>query len=276
MRYGGIEAGGTKWVCGVGTSPSDLETITIPTRGPSETMREAAEFFRGKGISALGIGSFGPLDLKAGRIVSTPKLAWQGTDLVGEFSRALDIPVRLETDVNAAALGEARWGAARGVSDFVYLTVGTGVGGGVMVSGRLVHGVGHPEIGHLPIPHDLATDPFRGNCPFHGDCLEGLASGTAIRERWGVAGEDLPKGHPGWELEARYLARGVASLAYTLSPELVILGGGVMRRSELLGMVEREVGLVVNGYVRVPEIRSPGLGELSGVAGAVALASAVS
>src|SRR3984957_15321354 len=192
---GGIEAGGTKFVCGVGTGPGDLETIKIHTPPPEATTSAAVEFLGKLSLQAVGIASFGPVDLATGHITSTPKAGWRNYDLAGTVRRALGVPVAFDTDVNGAALGEARWGAAQGVSDFLYLTVGTGIGGGAMVNGRLVHGLGHPEMGHIRIPHDTARDPFAGVCPFHGDCLEGLASGPAIQVRWGVPAPELPPDH---------------------------------------------------------------------------------
>jgi hypothetical protein len=186
--FGAIEAGGTKFVCGVGTSPDDIVTMQIPTTSPEETLARTIAWFRehSRGeLRAVGIGSFGPVELNAdsgswGFITSTPKVAWRNFDLAGAVGRGLGVPVRFDTDVNVAVLGEARWGAARGVSNCLYLTVGTGIGGGAIVEGRVLHGLTHPEMGHVRVPHDWASDPFAGVCPYHGDCLEGLASGPAI------------------------------------------------------------------------------------------------
>src|SRR5690349_773711 len=204
--YGGIEAGGTKFVCGVGTAPEDLRITQIPTASPAATVEKAVAFFLQQGrLDAVGIGSFGPVDLQTGYITSTPKQGWRNYDLAGAVRRALDVPLGFDTDVSAAALGEARWGAAQGLSDFLYLTVGTG-GGGAMVHGRLLHGLAHPEMGHIRIPHDRGRDPFPGCCPYHGDCLEGLACGPAIEARWGCPAATLPREHPAWALEAHYLA----------------------------------------------------------------------
>jgi len=197
---------------------------------------------------------------------------------VGTLGRALQVPVALDTDVNAAALGEERWGAAQGLKDFVYLTVGTGIGGGAMAGGHLIHGLTHPEMGHMPIARD--RDGFPGCCPFHCDCLEGLASGTAIHARWGIAGEELPPDHPAWALEARYLSAGLANLVYMLSPRKIILGGGVMRQRQLFPLVRKELVRWLNGYIQAPEffdgiddfVVPPSLGERSGVAGGLVLA----
>lgn len=276
--FAGIEAGGTKFVCGVGNSPDDLQTIHIPTSEPGVTMDAVIGFLRRSGkLAAIGIGSFGPIctDPQSplwGHITSTPKLAWRNCDLAGPIRAALGVPVGFDTDVNAAALGEARWGAARGVEDFLYLTIGTGIGGGAVASGRVIHGVSHPEMGHIRIPHDRTSDPFAGCCPYHGDCLEGLASGPAIEARWGVPAEALPPDHPAWALEARYLALAVASFICTLSPARVILGGGVMRRAQLFPLIRSEVERLLNNYVGLPEIVPPALGERSGVCGALVLA----
>jgi fructokinase len=276
-RFGGIEAGGTKFICGIGSGPENLHRIEFPTTATRETISRAIAFFREHTVAALGIACFGPVDLTKGsptygHITSTPKPAWRNFDIVGEMTRALDVPVAIDTDVNGAALGEVRWGAAQGLSDALYLTVGTGIGGGAMVGGQLLHGLGHPEMGHVRIPHDLATDPFPGCCPYHDDCLEGLASGFAIEKRWGARGEALPENHPGWELEAHYLALGLMNWVCTLSPKRIILGGGVMRCRELLPLVRRKLKEMLNGYVQAPEIVAPALGDNAGVLGAIALA----
>jgi fructokinase len=202
-------------------------------------------------------------------------------DIRGRIASALGVPVGFDTDVNAAALGEHRWGAAQDVDTFVYLTVGTGIGGGALVAGKLLHGLVHPEMGHIRIPHDRDRDPFEGVCPFHGDCLEGLATGPAIEARWERRGEELPRDHSAWPLEAHYLALGLTSMICTLSPERVILGGGVMERSFLFPMIRSEVRDLLNGYIQAPAIIEqidayivpPGLGRQAGVLGAIALAS---
>jgi fructokinase len=275
---GAIEAGGTKFVCGVGTGPEDLVTTQIPTTSPEATVGEAIAWFEARKPSVVGIGSFGPVDLNPasptwGHITSTPKAAWRDYDLAGAIARGLGAPVRFNTDVNAAVLGEARWGAARGVSSCLYLTVGTGIGGGAMVSGRILHGLSHPEMGHVRIPHDLARDPFPGSCPYHGDCLEGLASGPALRARWGAPGSELAADHPAWALEAEYLAYGIANFVCTLSPERILLGGGVMEQAHLYDMVRSALERILGGYVsELPAVIPPELGSRAGVLGALALA----
>ncbi|HWI61701.1 MAG TPA: ROK family protein [Symbiobacteriaceae bacterium] len=286
--YGGIEAGGTKFVCAVGTGPTDLRSVeSFPTTTPSETIGRVVEYFRRQPepVSAIGIGSFGPVDPDPtsptfGWITSTPKPGWRNTDLRGQVQQALQVPVAFDTDVNAAALGEYRWGAAQGLDTFIYLTVGTGIGGGAMVGGKLLHGLIHPEMGHIRIPRDPAQDPFAGWCPFHGDCLEGLAAGPAIERRTGVKAQELPPGHPAWELEARYLALGLTTFICTLSPQRIILGGGVMQQEHLFPLVRRQVQEILNGYVESPAVKEridqfivpPGLGTRAGVLGCIALA----
>ena len=270
---GGIEAGGTKWVCAVGTGPDDLREIeTIPTTTPDETIGRAAAFFARHEIDALGVGSFGPVDLQRGVITTTPKPHWANTDVAGTVRDALGVPVAFDTDVNAAALGEQRWGAAAGLDTFCYITVGTGIGGGVMAGNALVHGLSHPEIGHMLIPHDRGRDPFAGSCPYHGDCFEGLASGTALRARWGRAAEELADEPEVWALEAEHLANGVVNVICTVSPELVILGGGVMKQHALLDAVRERVHTQLAGYVIGPELVAPALGDRAGVLGAIELA----
>jgi fructokinase len=271
--FGAIEAGGTKFVCGVGTGPDDIVSTRIPTTSPDETLGRTIAWLAEYDLRAVGIGSFGPLDLRRGFITSTPKAAWRNCDLAGAVSRGLGVPVRFDTDVNAAVLGEARWGAARGVSNCVYLTIGTGIGGGAIVGGSVLHGLTHPEMGHIRVPHDRAADPFAGCCPYHGDCLEGLASGPAIAGRWGAKGEDLAADHPAWALEAKYLAYGIANFVCTLSPERILAGGGVMRQARLYDRINVEVERLLGGYVgKVPSIAPAGLGERAGLLGALALA----
>ena len=286
--FGGIEAGGTKFVCAVGTGPDDVRAITrFPTTTPAETLAQAIAFFQAQPapIAALGIGSFGPVDLDPasptyGFITSTPKLAWQQADICGPLRQALGVPVAFDTDVNAAALGEQRWGAAQGADPVLYLTVGTGIGGGVLVGGRPVHGLLHPEIGHIPVRRDPRVDPFPGVCPYHGDCLEGLAAGPALRARWGQGGDTLPADHPAWPLEAEYLALGLAACICVFSPRRIVLGGGVMQQVQLFPLVRMRVQSILNGYLAAPAIQEqidryivpPALGDRAGVLGALALA----
>ena len=277
-RFGGIEAGGTKFVCAVGSGPADIQLAEFPTTQPAESIARAIQFFRAREpIAAVGIASFGPIDPNPksptfGYITSTPKRDWRNCDLAGAVGRALGVPVAFDTDVNGAALAEYRWGAAHGLGSFVYVTVGTGIGGGAMLDGRLVHGRLHPEMGHVRIPHNLLRDPFPGNCPYHGDCLEGLAAGPAIEARWGQPSKLLPDGHAAWDLEAEYLALGIVSWACTLAPERVILGGGIMHRQELFPRIRARVAELLNGYMEPPDLVPPELGPRAGVLGAIAMA----
>ena len=290
---GGIEAGGTKFVCAVGSAagPNDLrERTRIPTTTPAETFARCVEFFRSQReqVAAIGVACFGPMDLRAasptfGYITSTPKKGWQNVDVRGALARAMGVPVAIDTDVNGAALAELRWGAGRGLENLLYVTVGTGIGGGVIANGRPVHGLIHPELGHIPVRQDRVSDPFPGTCPWHGGCLEGLASGPAMNERWGIAAHELPPDHRAWPLEAEYLALGVATWICTLSPERVILGGGVMDQSHLYALIRKRVRELLNGYLVAPQLGDaidtfivpPALGTDAGVLGAIALANDV-
>ncbi len=292
--YGGIEAGGTKFVCAVGTGPDDIRAeVRFPTTSPAETIQKAISFFNEqqkllhRPLTAIGIAAFGPLDPNRasatfGFITSTPKPGWQNADLAGEIRRAMRLPVGFDTDVNGAALAEGRWGAAHGLDTFLYLTIGTGIGGGGMVGGKLMHGLIHPEMGHIRLPHDRQLDPFEGACPYHGDCLEGLAAGPALEKRWGVRAETLAQDHPAWELEAHYLGLALSNFICTLSPQRIILGGGVMSQPHLFPLVRAKTVELLNGYVQSPQILQniaeyivpPALGAQAGVLGAFALAKA--
>jgi fructokinase len=292
--YGGIEAGGTKFICAIGSGPGQIASeARIPTTSPEETFGRVLDFFRpavaARGISGIGVGSFGPVDLDPaspsyGFITSTTKPGWRNTEFVGHLRRELRVPIAFDTDVNAAALGELTWGAGRGSDPLLYLTIGTGIGGGVIVNGVPLHGLVHTEMGHIRLPRDPAVDPFPGACSFHGDCFEGLASGPAIRRRLGRPAEELPDDHPYWALEEHYIALAVQDFIVTLSPRKVILGGGIMQRSFLFDAIRREVRALLNGYVRHPVllehmdsyIVAPQLGGLSGVLGAIALARSAS
>jgi fructokinase len=272
-RVGGVEAGGTKWICGVGTGPDDVEVVVIPTTTPAETIGRVVAFFREAGpVEAVGIGSFGPVDLGRGRITTTPKRGWADTDVAGPVASALGVPVAFETDVGAAAIGESRWGAAVGQATFCYVTVGTGIGGAAVIDGAVRHGAGHAEMGHQRVPHDRAVDPFAGVCPYHGDCWEGLACGPALAARWGRSATELADDHPAWRLEARYVAAGLANIALVLAPALVILAGGVGSRPALLELVRAELADQLGGYVPPPNVVPAVLGDRAGVLGALALA----
>lgn len=298
MTIGAIEAGGTKFVCGLldadnqdYAKPTILARTSIPTTSPEATLRAARDFFvaaceekKVAKLDAIGVGSFGPVDLKPssptwGYITATPKPLWQDTKVAGYFRDELGAPVAFDTDVNAAAYGEYLWGAAKGLKDFVYITVGTGIGGGVFSNGSLVHGLQHPELGHLKVPRE-ASDLFGGSCPYHKDCLEGMASGTAMGARWKARAETLGEGHEAWELEARYLARAFAAYVFILSPERILMGGGVGLRPGLAERVSVLLGEELGGYVpaltdsaRLAKfVARPELGSEAGLIGSAALA----
>lgn len=285
--FGGIEGGGTKCVCAVGSGPDEiLAEIRFATTTPAETLGKAVAFFKQfDNLSALGAAFFGPLDPDRasptyGQIMPTPKPGWANADVVDWLRTEWDIPIGFDTDVNAAALAEWRWGAARGDDPVIYLTVGTGIGGGALVNGQLMHGLIHPEMGHMLLPQDKEKDPFPGACPFHANCLEGLASGPALEKRWGRKAETLPPDHPAWALEAHYLALGLMNLICSFSPQKIVLGGGVVQQAHLLPVIREEVTTLLNGYVQSDKIIrhiedyivTPGLGSRSGVLGALALA----
>jgi len=288
--YGGIEGGGTKFVCVVASGPEDIRAETrFPTTTPAETIGRALEFFREASaaapLAAVGIATFGPVDLSRssptyGYITSTPKPHWAQANMVGPVQAALGVPVGFDTDVNGAALGEHRWGAAQGLDTFLYFTIGTGIGAGVVVNGAPVHGLVHPETGHILLRRDPQRDPYPGKCPFHGDCFEGLAAGPAMGARWGVPAETLPPDHAAWELEAEYIAQALTTQILSLSPQRIILGGGVMQQPALFPMIRRRVPELLNGYVQSPAILQcideyivpPALGGRAGVMGAIALA----
>ena len=284
---GCLEGGGTKFVCAVGTSPEDIrEEIRFPTTTPDETIDRSIVFFKKHKLVAIGLAPFGPLNLDPtspdfGSITATPKPGWSGTNLLKRFRQAFDLPIAIDLDVNAAVFGEYSWiPENHNLDSLVYYTIGTGIGAGVIFKGQLVHGLTHPEAGHVSLPHDRAKDPFPGCCPFHGDCLEGLANGPAISARWGQPADSLPDDHPAWELEAGYIAAAVTNVILTVSPQRIILGGGVMGRLQLFPLIRRRVSKILNGYIHSPVIAGsmeayivpPGLGKRSGILGAMALA----
>lgn len=284
MRIGAIEAGGTKFVCGIGSESGAIEErISFPTGHPERVMEQVIEYFKDKKVEAIGIGTFGPIDIDPlsetyGSVTTTPKPGWSGFPFLETLKREFRVPFGWDTDVNAAAYGEAAWGAAKGLDSCVYFTIGTGIGVGVYSEGRLVHGLVHPEGGHI-LPRRHPDDRFSGHCPYHGDCLEGLAAGPAIEKRWGVKGSELGADHPAWAMEAYYLGQAVTSAILMLSPKIVILGGGVMQQKHLLPMIRAEVGKNLNGYVNAAALQAgmdnyivaPGLGDNAGLSGSLAL-----
>ncbi|MDY3795201.1 MAG: ROK family protein [Agathobacter sp.] len=281
----GIEAGGTKMVCAVSDAELNLKgSAVFPTTTPQETIAEMINYFRKFDIDAVGIGSFGPIDLNPksptyGNITKTPKTGWSDFDFVGVFKKAFGVPVGYDTDVNAAILGEVYKGAAYGCNNAIYITIGTGVGVGVYCNGGLVHGLVHPEAGHILLNRH-PEDSFEGSCPFHKNCVEGMASGPAIEKRWGKSPKLLIENDKVWELEAYYIAQAVASYILTYSPEKVILWGGVMHQDKLFDMVRSNVKEILNGYVHSEMVDSkidqyivkPALGEKPGITGALCLA----
>jgi fructokinase len=290
--FGGIEGGGTKFVCAVGTGPDNiLDEIRYPTTTPEESINKSIAFFRQYEqtnkvlLKSIGIACFGPLDpdpssATFGYVTTTPKPGWKNTDFAGVMRNSFGVPVGFDTDVNGAALAEITWGAAKGLESCLYLTVGTGIGGGAVINNNMIHGLLHPEMGHMRIPHNQNIDPFKGNCPYHNNCLEGLASGPAIEERWGQKGETLSPDHPAWELEAHYLALALVNFILVLSPQRIILGGGVMSQSSLYPMIRHKVLNLLNNYIQTPNlidniesyIVPPALGHQAGVLGGIALA----
>lgn len=287
--YGGIEGGGTKFVCLLGPGPDHIvDEERFPTTTPDETLGRVVAFFRrprdGVRPAALGVSSFGPIDVNRasptyGFITTTPKPHWAYTNVVGLLQRELGVPVGWDTDVNGAALGEWRWGAGRDADLLVYITVGTGIGGGAVIGGEPLHGLLHPEMGHLPMPV-LYNDTFPGVCPYHGRCLEGLACGPALQARAGRPAQQLAPDDPIWDLEARYLAYGMQAITQVLSPQRIVVGGGVASYPGLLAAVRRHLVRINNGYIASPKLAdevdsyvvAPGLGERSGVLGALELA----
>ena len=290
LLFGGVEAGGTKFLCGIGKGPDDLQSVSsIPTTTPAATLDRVVRYFRQQPqLTAIGIGSFGPVDIDPdssvyGRILQTPKSDWVDTDILHIIRNALGVPVVIDTDVNAAALAEHQWGAARDLDSFLYLTIGTGIGGGGMVNGKLIHGLTHPEMGHIRLPHDRQHDSFHGSCPFHGDCFEGLASGSAIKSRWGLDARAIPDEHPAWELESSYIALALHNYITVLSPQRIVIGGGIMQRKFLFPKVREKLRNLLNAYITSPALSCeidqyivpPQLGHQAGLLGAIALAKTV-
>ncbi len=286
MRLGALEAGGTKMVCAIGDEHGNvIERYSLPTRGGDETVREIIEYFRAHPVEALGVSSFGPLNLdpaspEYGNITTTPKAGWVNYPLRRNLAEALGVPVGIDTDVNGAALAEARIGAGKGVDSLVYYTIGTGIGGGAVVNGQLLHGLVHPEMGHMllrPVENDPAPHGF---CPYHDGCLEGMAKGPAIEKRWGKPAAELPEDHIAWEIEAEYLAQMCVNTIVVLSPKMIVLGGGVMHQMHLFPRIRRRTQELLNGYVAHSAILEnidayivpPALGDNAGAAGSLLLA----
>lgn len=282
MMYGAIEAGGTKFVCAISDENFEIkERVSIPTTTPEETLSHVFEFFDQFKLDSIGIGSFGPIDVNKksatyGYVTTTPKVAWTNFDFLGAVKKRYEIPVGWTTDVNAAALGELKKGAAIGLDSCVYLTVGTGIGGGAVVNGKLLAGYGHPEMGHMLVRLH-PDESYGGFCPYHGNCLEGIAAGPAIEGRYGVKGHELADKIEVWQMEAYYLAQALMNYTLILSPERIVLGGGVMKQNQLYTLVREELKKLMAGYVAVPPLEeyivAPGLGDNAGVTGCLLLAA---
>lgn len=282
MMYGAIEAGGTKFVCAISDENFEIkERVSIPTTTPEETLSHVFEFFDQFKLDSIGIGSFGPIDVNKksatyGYVTTTPKVAWTNFDFLGAVKKRYEIPVGWTTDVNAAALGELKKGAAIGLDSCVYLTVGTGIGGGAVVNGKLLAGYGHPEMGHMLVRLH-PDESYGGFCPYHGNCLEGIAAGPAIEGRYGVKGHELADKIEVWQMEAYYLTQALMNYTLILSPERIVLGGGVMKQNQLYTLVREEFKKLMAGYVAVPPLEeyivAPGLGDNAGVTGCLLLAA---
>lgn len=271
-------------VCGIGNENGELlDRISIPTTDPDTTLTKIIEYFKDKDIKALGIGSFGPVDLNPksetyGYITSTPKPGWKNTNIVGTFKKALNVPVGIDTDVNGAIYGEVTYGAAKGVDSAIYITIGTGVGVGVYYEGKLMHGLVHPEAGHILLMRH-PQDKYKGKCPYHDNCMEGLASGPAIEERFGKPGIELADRPEVWELESYYIALAITNYILCYSPQKIILWGGVMHQENMFSMIRTKVKEMLGGYVASDifegdlsdYIIAPGLGENPGILGALKL-----
>jgi len=288
MKIGAVEAGGTKIICATGTREGEiLERVKIDTMTPDKSMPQVIDFFRKNPVEAIGIGTFGPADINEksptyGFITTTPKPGWNGYDLRGEFTRNFDVPVAFDTDVNGAVLGEYLWGAAKGSASAVYMTIGTGVGAGAIIDGKILKGISHPEMGHMLVRRHPG-DTYKGFCPYHGDCLEGLTAGTAIGARAGKPGGEIDRSDPVWQYITYYIAQALFSIALVLMPERFILGGGVMARDHLFGTVREKFLEISNGYMQFEEVLNgidsyivaPGLGGDAGIRGALGLAIAL-
>ena len=283
--YGSLEAGGTKMVCAIGDAQGNiLERVSIPTLEPENTMPAIIDFFKNKNICALGIGCFGPVDLDKksatyGYITTTPKLAWKNYDIVGTCKKELGVPVGFDTDVNASALGEATWGCTKELDHSIYITVGTGIGAGVIIDGKPYHGMLHPEAGHIFLARHPQDPMEKGVCPYHELCLEGLASGPAIAARWGKPGAELADRKEVWELEAYYLAQAICSYIMILSPERIIVGGGVSHQKQMMPMIRAEVQRQMGGYIQAKGMQDldsyivlPSLNDNQGIMGGLKLA----
>lgn len=286
MKVGAIEAGGTKFVCAIGNEHNEIiERVSFPTTTPTETLAQVFAFFDQHldGLKAIGIGSFGPIEVrqnspKYGQILSTPKLAWKNFDFLAAMKDRYDLPLAWTTDVNAAAVGEASVGAAKGLDNMLYVTVGTGVGVGALVNGKLLEGLGHPEMGHV-IVHPHPADDYAGFCPYHGNCLEGMAAGPSIDGRLGVSGKDVAPDDAVWTYVANYLGQALVDYTLILRPERIVIGGGNMKVPGMLDKIKEQFDQLMADYVDYPDLGDyivlPGLGDDAGITGALTLANQV-
>jgi fructokinase len=288
--YGGIEGGGTKFICAVGSGPDHiLEETRFPTTSPQETLERVCSFFtpyvRNHQLKGIGLGSFGPVDTDTtsstyGYITTTPKPNWAFTNILGILKTELGVPIAIDMDVVASAMGETTWGASQNHKHSLYLTVGTGIGGSYILDGKPLKGLVSLEMGHVRIPHDERLDPFQGACPYHGDCFEGLASGPAIKTRFNQAPDEITDADPFWMIESGYIAYALANYIFTFPPQIIILGGGVLHRKFLYQEIRSRVQKLLNNYLNHPVLTGnlegyivpPALGYRSGVLGAIALA----
>ncbi len=260
MRLGALEAGGTKMVCAIGNENGEIfDKVSIPTTTPEETIPKLISYFKEKEIDALGIGSFGPVDVNEssptfGTITTTPKEGWQNYNLLQVFQKELSCPIGFDTDTNVAALGEATFGATKGLDVSMYVTIGTGIGIGVLINGQLLHGMQHPEAGHILLTKH-PEDHFRGNCPYHENCFEGLASGPAIEARFGAKADTLAERQDVWEMEAYYIAQAMLNYALILAPRRIVLGGGVMHQEQLFPLIREQFAKMLGGYFQTKELK---------------------
>ncbi len=283
-----IDAGGTTFKCALIQEGQGIIAGTrVPTTQPKATLQACAQFFKdqaalGRKPAAMGIASFGPIDVDPqssnyGMILDGPKLGWAATNLKSYFEQELSVNISVDTDVNGALLAEMRWGVAKGASSAAYVTIGTGIGAGLFTNGGLIGKPSHPEFGHIRLKRHEADTRFSGVCPTHSDCLEGLASATALTKRFGNPA-DLPEGHMGWEIEAYYLAQACNTLSLMLRPDKIVLGGGIMLAPHLLGRVRTQYASLVNKYLGETKtdiedlIVTPGLGDDAGIFGGACLA----
>lgn len=285
MYIGGIEAGGTKVNCAIGTTDGKIiDQVQFPTTTPEETVAKMVEYFKDKTVSAIGVATFGPVDVNPasetyGSILETPKQHWANFNLLDALKKEIHVPLYIDTDVNGAALAEHLWGAAKELSSCIYLTVGTGIGGGAYVDGKLIHGLLHPEMGHIYVRRH-PSDTYEGTCPFHKDCLEGMAAGPSVLGRLGVSGAEIGEDHEVWDYISYYLAQALVSYTMILSPEIILLGGGVMKQQHLFPKIRKHFETLMGGYIRrhpLPDnlesyIRFPELGDFAGLHGSLALA----